>query len=65
MFSSTPKINFRAAKNKHKIKPELTKYDILVDDKASTIDNWNNAGGTGILYTSADQSINDLKKLIL
>ena len=59
----TPKINFKKARNKHLIKPELSKYDILVDDRASTIDNWNNAGGTGILYKNSSQVISDLKKL--
>ena len=39
------------------------RYDILIDDKGSTIDNWNAAGGTGIFYQNADQVINDLKKL--
>ena len=65
LFPSKPKVNFRKAKEKHKIKPNLTKKDILIDDRASTIDNWNNAGGTGILFTSTGQAINDLKKLDL
>ena len=63
LFPSKPKVNFRKAKEKHKIKPNLTKKDIIIDDRASTIDNWNNAGGTGILFTSTGQTINDLKKL--
>ena len=37
--------------------------NILVDDRDDTIQRWNAAGGTGILYTSANQVINDLKKL--
>ena len=63
VFGSKPIINFRQAKEKHKIKPELSQFDILVDDRADTIDRWNAAGGTGILYTSAGQTINALKKL--
>jgi len=63
LFGSTPYINFKRAKEKHEIKPTLTKSDILVDDRDDTIQRWNAAGGTGILYTSADQVINDLKKL--
>ena len=63
IFPTKPKVNFKKAKNKHLIKPELTKYDILVDDRASTIDNWNNAGGTGILYKNINQTLSDLKKL--
>ena len=63
LYSSKPKVTYRSAKQKHTVKPQLTKYDILIDDKASTIDTWNNSGGTAILYQSADQVINDLKQL--
>jgi 5'(3')-deoxyribonucleotidase len=56
LFPSKPKVNFRFAKEKHKVKPNLTQYDILIDDKASTIDNWESAGGTGILFTSTPQT---------
>jgi len=63
LFPSKPQIIFKFSKEKHKVKPELTNSDILIDDKQSTIDNWNNAGGNGILYQSASQVIADLKKL--
>ena len=63
LYSSQPKVTYKRAKEKHLVKPNLTKFDILIDDKPSTIDNWNNAGGTGIFYQSASQVINDLKKL--
>lgn len=63
LFPSKPKINFKAAKNKHKVKDKLTKFDILIDDKASTIDNWNEVGGTGILYLNAEQVIKDLENV--
>ena len=63
IFPSKPKVNFKAAKEKHLIKPSLTKKDILIDDRAATIDNWNAAGGNGILYKSASQVISTLKKL--
>ena len=63
LFPSKPTVIFKAAKEKHRVKPSLTEKDILIDDKASTINNWNNAGGTGILYTSSDQAISELKKL--
>ena len=49
--------------NSDKIKPSLTSFDILIDDRASIIDNWNTAGGNGILHTSAPQTISKLKKL--
>jgi len=63
IFPSKPTVIFKAAKEKHKVKPSLTEKDILIDDKVSTIDNWNTAGGTGILYQSAPQVISALKKL--
>ena len=63
IFPSKPTVIFKYAKEKHKVKPSLTKKDILIDDKSSTIDNWTTAGGTGILYTSAGQAIAELKKL--
>ena len=63
LFPNTPKVNFQSAKTKHQVKSSLTKYDILIDDKASTIDNWNSAGGTGILYTSSENAINQLKQI--
>jgi hypothetical protein len=63
VFPSKPHVIFKSAKTKHLVKPSLTKFDILIDDKQSTIDNWNNAGGTGILYLSASQVISQLQKL--
>ena len=63
LYSTKPKVTYRSAKQKHTVKPNLTKFDILIDDKGSSIDNWNAAGGTGIFYKNADQVINDLKKL--
>lgn len=63
IFPTKPRVIFKAAKEKHKVKPQLTDLDILIDDKASTIDNWNASGGTGILYKSAPQVISQLKKL--
>jgi hypothetical protein len=63
LFPSKPQIIFKFSKEKHKVKPNLNNFDILIDDRQSTIDNWNNAGGNGILYQSASQVIADLKKL--
>ena len=63
VFGSKPIINFRQAKEKHLVKPQLSKFDILVDDRADTINRWDAAGGTGILFTSAGQTISALKKL--
>lgn len=39
------------------------KNKILIDDRADTISEWNAAGGIGILFTSTDQTINELKEL--
>ena len=46
-----------------KVKPELSQTDILIDDREDTIGRWNAADGTGIVYKSIDQVLNDLKKL--
>ena len=49
-----------SAKNK---KDFAAPNNILIDDKPSTIDSWNAAGGIGILHTSAANTISQLKKL--
>jgi len=36
---------------------------ILIDDREDTIMNWKHKNGIGILYTSTEQAINDLKQL--
>jgi hypothetical protein len=64
LFPNTPKLNFKSSKEKHLIKPTLTKNDILIDDRGTTIDTWEAAGGTGIKYTSAGQAIKDTKEAI-
>ncbi|MDB4378139.1 hypothetical protein N9Z41_00065 [bacterium] len=63
VFPSKPRINFKRAKEKHLIKPELSKTDILIDDREDTIGRWNAAGGTGIVYKNISQVLNDLGKL--
>ena len=63
LFPDKPKVNFKSAKEKHQVKSTLTQTDILIDDRASTVDNWKSAGGTGILYTSAEDTIKQLKQL--
>ena len=42
---------------------ELTKFDIIIDDRADTVGRWKAKGGTGIVFKSPDQVINDLKKI--
>ena len=63
VFPSKPRINFKRAKEKHEVKPQLSQTDILIDDREDTIGRWNAAGGTGIVYKSVGQVLNDLKKL--
>ncbi len=60
LFPSKPKVNYKPAKNKHHF---AAPNHILIDDKQSTIDSWNAAGGIGILHTSAGSTINQLKKI--
>ena len=60
LFPSKPKVNYKPAKNKHHF---AAPNHILIDDKQSTIDSWNAAGGIGILHTSAGNTISQLKKL--
>jgi hypothetical protein len=63
VFPSKPRINFKKAKEKHLVKPQLSKTDILIDDREDTIGRWNAAGGTGIVYKNISQVLNDLGKL--
>jgi len=37
--------------------------DILIDDSSINIDQWNEAGGIGILHTSAEKTLEELSKL--
>jgi hypothetical protein len=50
------------AQRSHK-KTYSKKNKILIDDMFKTIDEWNKAGGIGILHTSTENTINELKKL--
>lgn len=47
-------------------KAEFAKSDkcILIDDRKKSIDPWVAAGGTGILHTSAADTINQLKQIV-
>ena len=53
-------IYFRAASFKSDFSG---KNRILIDDRADTIEKWNAKGGIGILHTSAQDTIEQLKKL--
>ena len=54
------KLILAAAKNKQDYSEENS---ILIDDRLDTINEWNAGGGIGILHTSADNTIQQLKKL--
>ena len=58
-----PKVNFKYSGFKQDVKKNLTKNDILIDDRAKNIDPWIAAGGTGILYQNINQVITDIDKL--
>lgn len=60
LFPSKPKINFKFSNNKQDF---AAPKHILIDDKKRTIDQWNAAGGIGILYQSAEQVIKDLENV--
>jgi len=63
LLGGKPRINFKKAKAKHEVKDKLTKFDIIIDDRADTVGRWKAKGGTGIVFKSPDQVINDLKKI--
>lgn len=52
----------RSSSNK---KEFATPTSILIDDREPNIEQWKEAGGIGILHTSADETIKELKKLSL
>lgn len=52
----------RSAKHK---KDFAGPYNILIDDRIDNVNGWIEAGGVGILHTSAENTINELKKLNL
>jgi hypothetical protein len=45
-----------------KAKYAESRWDILIDDTQKVIDAWRAAGGTGILHTSAEDTIEQLKR---
>jgi hypothetical protein len=50
------------AKRENK-KDYADRKSILIDDRADNINDWNAAGGIGILFTSTSQTINELKEI--
>jgi hypothetical protein len=59
-LSNMRKIYFASAVNKPKL---AGSNKILIDDRKDTIDSWNANGGIGILHTSAENTIKQLKEL--
>jgi hypothetical protein len=54
------KLYFKPAKFKSEY---ASKNRILIDDRADTVERWRANGGIGILHTSAEDTINQLKQL--
>lgn len=54
-------LNLKPATEKHQFC--TGPQDILIDDRADTIQRWNNAGGIGVLHKNANDTINQLAKL--
>lgn len=62
LFDESIKVNIVYREEK---KNYVTGKDcILIDDLEKNIKEWNESGGTGILYTSSEEVIETLKKLI-
>ena len=55
--------NYKIIFSHHKEK-YVSQDAILIDDMKKNIDAWEDAGGIGILYTSASSSINKLKNIL-
>ena len=47
-----------------KAKYVRSKYDVLIDDLPRNIEEWNKAGGTGILFTNNADAISELDKFL-
>jgi FMN phosphatase YigB (HAD superfamily) len=59
---NSQKVKLILAKRPHK-QEYSRKNRVLIDDNATTIEEWSNRGGIGILHTSAEQTINQLQQL--
>ncbi len=59
-----PKVEFKSSGKKHTVKTNLTKNDILIDDRSKNIDPWIENGGTGILYKNINQVLRDINNEI-
>ena len=67
-YTSNPdkwKPHYRIIIQKHKHKfVRNGKNDILIDDTQKKIDAWREAGGTAILHTSTENTLNTLKEIL-
>ncbi len=61
-FGSIIPSNILIVDTKEEKRKYATPEGILVDDNRDNINEWNQAGGIGILHTSADKTIHELKK---
>lgn len=58
------KLIFTSNKSQYARAPFTGEPNILIDDKYSNIDQWNNAGGIGIWYQANECDVNELIKKI-
>lgn len=59
---NTPGTKLILAKRENK-KDYASGKSILIDDRKDNVDEWRSAGGIGILFTSTQQTIDELKKI--
>jgi hypothetical protein len=55
-----PNLIFTGNKHRYAVDNLTGHYNILVDDKPSNINDWENAGGLGFLYQANQDSVQDL-----
>lgn len=62
-LGSTSQVNCVSHWDQKKYFVQNGKYDILVDDMQRNIDDWESAGGCGVLHTDFDSTIAKLKEI--
>lgn len=62
-FDASMRINLSYAHDKHTYCDSLKYFDVIIDDRESTINEWQDVGGHAIHYTSFEQAMDSLKDL--
>ena len=60
----SPKVEVVVVRKSHEKAQYANSKTILVDDRSKSIDPWRQAGGIGILHTSVEDTINQLKPFL-